>query len=186
MRRRSISNTKIADSSHSLVAVREPSVLESSASAVIEIIPAVMDTMRASLRSHVGDQLTVPQFRCLAFISRHDGCSVSDLSAFMGVTKATASVMVDRLTRAGTILVVNDLEDRRRSLLHISSPGRAQLQAIRAEARKDFALAMSHLSTHELATLNAGLEILGKTFRHEKMPLRDLKKLISNTEFLQA
>jgi DNA-binding MarR family transcriptional regulator len=172
----------LADSGPAAAMTAEPSILESSASAVIEIIPEVMDTMRASLRSHVGDQLTVPQFRCLAFISRHGGCSVSEVSSFMGVTKATASVMVDRLMRAGAILVVNDIQDRRRSLLHISCPGRTQLQAIRAEARKDFAHAMSGLSAHELDTLNAGLEILRKTFRREQVPLRDMKKLISNPE----
>ncbi len=186
MRRRSKSNLNLADSVQALATIGEQSVLESSASAVIEVIPAVMDTMRASLRSHVGDQLTVPQFRCLAFISRHAGCTVSEVSAFMGVTKATASVMVDRLMRAGTILVVNDTTDRRRSLLHMSSPGRTQLLAIRAEARKDFAQAMTGLSAQELTMLNAGLEILRKTFRHQQMPLRDMKKLISNTEILPS
>jgi DNA-binding MarR family transcriptional regulator len=162
-----------------LVPVIKTDPLERCASAVIEIIPAVMDSMRSSLRSHVGDQLTVPQFRCLAFISRNAGCTVSEAACFMGVTKATASVMVDRLMRAGALLIVNDVDDRRRSLLHISSPGRAKLQAIRGEARKDFALAMSTLSIEELSTVNEGLEILRKTFRQDKVPAISREKLLS-------
>lgn len=92
MRRRSKSNLELADSGQATAPFSEQSILETSASAVIEIIPQVMDSMRSSLRSHVGDQLTAPQFRCLAYISRNGGCTVSEVSSFMGVTNASASV----------------------------------------------------------------------------------------------
>jgi DNA-binding MarR family transcriptional regulator len=179
MRQRSKNSLRLAEAKPSAQSAAQTNPLELSAAAVIEIIPAVMDSMRSSLRSHVGDQLTVPQFRCLAFISRHAGCTVSDVASFMGVTKATASVMVDRLMRSGAVLVLSDAADRRRSLLHISSPGRAQLQTIRGEARKDFAQAMSGLSAEELSTVHAGLEILRKTFRPQKVPLPQVENLIS-------
>ena len=179
----SIADAELTNPPRERVAIApSDSALESSAAALIDTIPGVMDTMRSSLRSHVGDQLTVPQFRCLAFIFRHGGCSVTEVSSFMGVTKATASVMVDRLMRSGSILVANDSRDRRRSMLHISSTGQSQLQTIRAEARKDFAQAMKGLSSSELKALNAGLEILRKTFRHQQMPVHDAKKLLSSSE----
>jgi DNA-binding MarR family transcriptional regulator len=174
MRQRNKNTISLAEALDASYAWADPGALDSTAATVIEVIPAVMDTMRTSLRSHVGDQLTVPQFRCLAFISRHGGTTVTEVSSFMGVTKATASVMIDRLMRAGAILVVSDSADRRRSLLHISSAGRTQMQSIRNEARKDFAQAMSSLSKQELDTLNEGLEILRKTFRRERMPVRDM------------
>jgi DNA-binding MarR family transcriptional regulator len=174
MRQRNKNILSLAGAHEASFGWEQTGALDSTAAAVIEVIPAVMDTMRTSLRSHVGDQLTVPQFRCLAFISRHGGTTVTEVSSFMGVTKATASVMIDRLMRAGSVLVVSDAADRRRSLLHISSSGRTQMQSIRNEARKDFAQAMSSLSKQELDTLTAGLEILRKTFRRERLPVRDM------------
>jgi DNA-binding MarR family transcriptional regulator len=180
MRHRSKNAIGIVDSDLAIMPVSELSFLESTAGSVIETIPGVMDTMRSALRRHVGEQLTVPQFRCLAFISRHSGCTVSEVAGFMGVTKATASVMVDRLMRAGSILVVSDLKDRRRSILHISGPGKTQLLRIRGEARKDFSQAMGGLSEQELSTLNEGLAILRKTFRPEKMPVQASEKAIPN------
>src|SRR4030095_7700557 len=73
---------------------------EECAAAVLDTVPAVMDALRAATRQHVGEQMSVPQFRCLHFVSREPRCSISDVAAFLGVTLPTASAMVDRLARA--------------------------------------------------------------------------------------
>lgn len=137
---------------------------EECASELLEVLPGVMNDMRQFMRGHVGDQLSVPQFRCLAFINRHGASSVTEVASFLGVTKPTASVMVDRLVKAGSVLILTDSQDRRRTQLHITDAGKAQMQDIRRGARQDFAKVLAAQSPQELAELMAGLTILRRSF----------------------
>jgi DNA-binding MarR family transcriptional regulator len=131
---------------------------------MLEVIPAVMDALRHAMRNHVGDQLSVPQFRCLQFIAHQPGASVSAVAAFLGVTLPTASAMVDRLARAGAIAPQTAADDRRRSQLHLTSAGKAQLAEIRLGARAELAQVLATRSVEELRTLHAGLTVLRQVF----------------------
>jgi len=135
------------------------------ADSVLDIMPAVMDAMRSAMRAHVGEQLSVPQFRCLNFIAHEPGSSVSAVAAFLGVTLPTASAMVDRLVRAGAVALRTAAADRRRAELHLTEAGLAQVRQIRREARGEFARALSSCSGDELRTLLAGLAVLQRAFQ---------------------
>ena len=132
--------------------------------ATLEIVPAVMDTLRAAMRRHVGEQSSVPQFRCLNFISREPGCSIGAVGSFLGVTMPTASAMVDRLVRAGAVKARGYPGDRRRTQLHITATGQAQLKVIRDGAHDDLVAAFANLSATELRELEAGLDVLRRAF----------------------
>ena len=129
-----------------------PPAAVDSAAEVLDVIPAIMDALRQAMRRHVGEQLTVPQFRCLNFIAVHPGATVSAVAAFLGVALPTASTLVDRLVRAGAVEPRADPQDRRKSSLHLTRAGAAQLAAIRRGARK------------ELAQVLAGLAVLRQVF----------------------
>lgn len=148
------------------VAAADPAVGRAGAcaDAVLDTVPRVMDGLRAAMRQHVGEQLSVPQFRCLNFIAHEPGCSIGAVAAFLGVTMPTASAMVDRLVRAGVVRPSTPAQDRRRSQLHLTAAGRAQLQGIRAGAREEFRRALSALSAEQLLALQAGLEVLRIAF----------------------
>ena len=90
---------------------------------VLDVMPAVMDAMRSAMRQQVGEQLSVPQYRCLNFIDLQPGSSVSAVAAFLGVTLPTASAMIDRLVRAGAVAPRTAVQDRRRSELHVTAAG---------------------------------------------------------------
>ena len=141
-----------------------PPAADDSAAEVLEVIPAIMDALRHAMRRHVGEQLTVPQFRCLNFIALQPGASVSAVAAFLGVTLPTASTMVERLVRAGDVEPRTSAEDRRRSQLHLTRAGAAHLAAIRRGARKELAQILATRSSEELRTLNAGLAVLRNVF----------------------
>jgi len=141
-----------------------PLAADDSAAEVLEVIPAIMDALRHAMRRHVGEQLTVPQFRCLNFIALQPGASVSAVASFLGVTLPTASTMVERLVRAGDVEPRTSTEDRRRSQLHLTRAGAAHLAAIRRGARKELAQVLATRSGEELRTLNAGLEVLRTVF----------------------
>ncbi len=128
-------------------------------------MPAVMDAMRSAMRQQVGEHLSVPQFRCLNFIAREPGSSVSAVAAFLGVTLPTASAMVDRLVKAGAVAPTTALADRRRSELHLTDAGLAQVRLIRRGARGEFARALATCSTDELQSLRHGLAVLQRAFQ---------------------
>jgi DNA-binding MarR family transcriptional regulator len=134
------------------------------ASAVLDVVPAVMDAMRAAMRRHVGPQLSVPQFRCLAFIAHEPGSGIGAVASFLGVSMPTASAMVDRLVRAGAVAPQADPDDRRRLQLHITPAGRAQMDEIRQGARRDLADALADRDAAELLALRAGLDELRRCF----------------------
>lgn len=141
-----------------------PPAAVDSAAEVLDVIPAIMDALRQAMRRHVGEQLTVPQFRCLNFIAVHPGATVSAVAAFLGVALPTASTLVDRLVRAGAVEPRADPQDRRKSSLHLTRAGAAQLAAIRRGARKELAQVLATRSGEELLTLHAGLAVLRQVF----------------------
>jgi DNA-binding MarR family transcriptional regulator len=78
--------------------------------------------MRAA-RQH---DLSVPQFRTLAFLSRHPGSSLSAAAEFIGLTLPTMSVLIEGLVQRGLVDRVPDRIDRRRVLLSLTPAGELQ------------------------------------------------------------
>jgi DNA-binding MarR family transcriptional regulator len=144
------------------VAAADPraQALDDCAAAVMDTVPAAMDALRQAMRRHVGDEMSVPQFRSLNHVSQHAGCRIGDLAAFLGVTMPTASAMADRLVRAGLVETRADAADRRRSPLHITVAGTAQLRRIRGGAHADLTQALDTCTPEELAALMAGLQLI--------------------------
>ena len=134
------------------------------AAEVLEVVPAVMDAMRGAMRLNVGEQLSVPQFRCLNFINRTPGASVGAVASFLGVTMPTASAMVDRLVRAGAVAPRTAASDRRRTELHATDAGVAQIRQIEEGAHLEFGRALSACSGAELHALQAGMAVLRRAF----------------------
>lgn len=132
---------------------------------VMDVVPAVMDTIRSAMRLGAGANLSVPQFRCLNFIAREPGCAVGEVAAFLGVTMPTASAMVDRLVRADLVVPQTASDDRRRSQLQATPGGVAQLAQIQMGAQGHLEEILSACSSHELQTLQAGLAVLRRTFQ---------------------
>ena len=61
------------------------------AARVMEAVPLVMRFIRADMRAINATDMSVPQFRTLAFLDRNPGASLSELAEHLGVTRATAS-----------------------------------------------------------------------------------------------
>ncbi len=131
---------------------------------VLEVVPAVMDFIRCAMRDHVGEHLSIPQFRCLNFVARTPGCSIGAAAAFLDVTMPTASAMIDRLVRAGAVTNNADATDRRRSRVTLTSAGRSQLRSIRLGVRNVVAATLLACSDDELREVEAGLAVLQRIF----------------------
>lgn len=135
------------------------------AAAVIDVLPAAMNAMRSAMRLGIPDGLSVPQFRCLNYIDLHDGASLGEVSAFLGVTLATASAMVERLAQAGHVESAVSARDRRRAELHSLPAGRRMLASMREATQAEFAQLLSRYPQRDLAALLRGLQLLKTTFK---------------------
>src|SRR5512147_2179777 len=82
-----------------------------------------MQALRVQIRAQRQDDLSVPQFRTLAFLSRNPGSSLSAAAEFIGLTLPTMSVLIEGLVQRGLVDRVADLRDRRRVLLTLTPAG---------------------------------------------------------------
>jgi DNA-binding MarR family transcriptional regulator len=130
------------------------------AAELLDVLPDAMDAIRAGMRSQLDSRLSVPQFRCLNFIDFHPGCSVGEVAAFLGVTMPTASAMVDRLVRAGHLRIASAAADRRRAELSIRDDGKALLEQVRDDARRELAARLADRPPEELRAISVGLAAL--------------------------
>src|SRR5579859_1529746 len=81
---------------------------------LVDTVPLVTRTIRAEMRRHRGSNLSVPQFRTLAYIGRHPGTSLSEVADHIELTRATMSTMIDRLNARGLGMRQYATDDRRR------------------------------------------------------------------------
>lgn len=132
---------------------------------VMDVVPAVMDAIRTSMRHGAEGSLSVPQFRCLNFISRRPGCAMGEIAVFLGVTMPTASAMADRLVQAGLVQPQTATGDRRRSRLETTPAGLAQLTLIQNRAQGELKAVLAVCTPLEQQTLQAGLAVLWRIFR---------------------
>ncbi|MBW4658135.1 MAG: MarR family transcriptional regulator [Drouetiella hepatica Uher 2000/2452] len=134
------------------------------ATELMETIPAVMQFIRTEMRGQNAALLSVPQFRVLGFLNRHPNSSLSEVAEHLGVTRATASAMTDRLVQRGFLSRIDDPQKRRQVMLNLTEVGSNQLQQSRGKTRDTIAELMQPLTEEQLLSLSAGLAILRKVF----------------------
>lgn len=96
---------------------------------VLEVVPLVMRGIRAELRKHRGGDISVPQFRTLLFLRRHEDASLSEVAEHIGLTLPSMSSMVDGLVTRGLATRETHPSDRRRMTLRLTAHGRATLRS---------------------------------------------------------
>lgn len=93
---------------------------------ILDVTPIVMQALRVQIRAQRQDDLSVPQFRTLAFLRRHPGSSLSAAAEFIGLTLPTMSVLIEGLVQRGFVNRTPDQLDRRRVLLTLTAEGERQ------------------------------------------------------------
>lgn len=132
------------------------------AHAVMETVPVVMRAIRAELRRRSASVLSVPQLRALAFLDRHPGACLSHVADHLGVTRPTASVIVDRLVRQGLLGRGVDPRERRRIVLTLTPKGARHLEEARRATRAWMSNVLSPLSQATLRRIAEGVGLLGR------------------------
>ena len=67
--------------------------------------------------------ISVSQLTTLMYVSRHEGCSLSELADLLDLNKSAVTGLVQRMARAGTLRREPNPDDARGSLLFVTPKG---------------------------------------------------------------
>lgn len=131
---------------------------------VLEMTPLIMRAIRAEMRRQRGLDLSVPQFRTLAYLSYYQGASLSDAAEFIGLTLPSMSKLVDGLVARQLVTRELAASDRRRVTLALTPAGQATFQATRAATQAFLARRLAELPAEERAVVTQAMQILRPLF----------------------
>ncbi|HEY8666889.1 MAG TPA: MarR family winged helix-turn-helix transcriptional regulator [Tepidisphaeraceae bacterium] len=141
-----------------------PASAEQCASQLLDVIPRIMQTFRREMRSRRSRDLSIPQFRTLAFLHHHPDGSLSDVAEHIGLTLPTMSKMIDALVARGLMTRRLDAADRRRVQLALTPHGQSFLAAVRQEAQQHLAATMEKLTPPQRQSITAAMSALRTAF----------------------
>jgi DNA-binding MarR family transcriptional regulator len=84
----------------------------------------------SSVDSWINLQLSVPQLRTLFAVAHQPDCPIGQIAVSLGIGKATAGHLVDKLVQAGFVERYQAPTDRRSLLLRLSSEGKHQIDLL--------------------------------------------------------
>ena len=86
------------------------------------------ESMHQTIRFWKESELSMPQISVLMHLRHHGACGVSEVGAYLGVTNAAASQMVDRLVQQGLLERAENPQDRRAKQLTLTRKGEVLIQ----------------------------------------------------------
>jgi DNA-binding MarR family transcriptional regulator len=131
---------------------------------ILETVPVVMRAIRNEMRSHRGSDLSVPQFRVLVYLNRHEEASLSDIAEHMGSTLPSMSKMVDNLVARELVTRHMDPADRRRVILAPTALGRTMRQSAHKATKSRLAERLAVLSPSERRSIAEAMQALKSIF----------------------
>src|SRR5262245_44148028 len=134
------------------------------ATLVMETVPLVMRAIRTEMRRRRPADLSVPQFRALAFVRRNPGASLSDVAEHLGLTLPTTSTLIDLLVARELVDRAPKPTNRRRVTLTLTELGASTYAAAHSDARSSLADRLAGLSNDERATVARAMRLLRPVF----------------------
>ena len=117
-------------------------------------------SMRDWARFVKASGFSMPQFFLLMHVHRHAQCGMSDLSAYLDITPAAASQLVDKLVQAGLLIRAEDPHDRRARQLALTEAGRELIEKGVTERYRWVEGVEEALSIEQKKKVTEALEIL--------------------------
>jgi MarR family transcriptional regulator for hemolysin len=143
---------------------------------MLDLVPAIMRTIRGEMHNQWSTDLSVHQFRALMFINRRPGCSLLDAARHLGLTPPTVSKMMDGLVADGLVTRDASSSDRRKVLLTLTSQGGALLEKVREGTQARLMEILAPLTSKEQETIAQALTLLQPLFVHPKEKAGKKKK----------
>ncbi|MGO8948945.1 MAG: MarR family winged helix-turn-helix transcriptional regulator [Ktedonobacterales bacterium] len=137
---------------------------EACAALLLDVVPPVMRTIRSYMREARAADLSVPQFRALAFLNTHPGATLSDVAEHVGLTLPASSRMIDGLVARKYAERQPSKTSRRCIELRLSADGHEMLEFTRRHTQDALASLLAPLAAPQRAAVTAALETLKLAF----------------------
>lgn len=121
---------------------------------VIGLLKAVQVLERNMSVALMYSGLRIPQFRLLDVLAQVGQATVTEMSAKLRVTRATASVTVNELIKSGAIEAVENFSDRRSFHIRLTESGQQRLSVARSDLGVYCAKVSQHYSPEIVRVLN--------------------------------
>jgi DNA-binding MarR family transcriptional regulator len=131
---------------------------------VLEVVPVVMRAVRAEMRRQRAADLSIPQFRALAFLNRNAGASLSDVAEHIGLTLPSMSKLIDNLVARKLVTRQMHAGDRRYVTLALTARGRATLEHALESTQAYLAEQFAALPDAERAVIARAMELMRPLF----------------------
>jgi MarR family transcriptional regulator for hemolysin len=131
---------------------------------LLEVVPVIVKDIRSQMRNRRSPDLTVPQFRTLAFVDRNKGASLSAVANHMGLTLPSTSRLVDGLIARGMITREDNPADRRRVKLDVTNHGLTILETSRRGTLTYLADKIASLSAEDREVIAKAMKAMRSVF----------------------
>ena len=135
-----------------------------SAEQVLDVVPSITRAIREQMRQHRTAELSVAQFRVLAFLNSHEGVSLSDVADHIGLSLPSMSKLVDQLVTRKLVAREFDKVDRRRVTLGLTPRGHSIWESARGATRDFLTTRLEQCDRAELESILAAMRILRPLF----------------------
>lgn len=137
------------------------------ATEILEVIPLIMQILRQRMRERVETDLTVPQFRTLAFLHQMPAGSVSEVAEHVGLALPSMSKLIDGLVARNFLTRTQHPTDRRRLQLALTLEGSARLARTHALAQQALAESLTLCTDEERLAIQNAMRLLRPVFLPE-------------------
>jgi DNA-binding MarR family transcriptional regulator len=138
--------------------------IDETAHLVFDVVPQVMQNLRAEMRRRRGPEISVLQLRALAYLRRNPGATLSSVAEYVGLTLPSMSSQVSGLVARNLIDRSISAEDRRFVTLTLTEQGRSLLETARHGTQESLAKTLSVLSADERTTVVEAMKLLAQVF----------------------
>ncbi len=115
------------------------------------------------------------QMNSLFFIHHHDQSNINELACHLGISKAAASQMINRLVEFGLVNRLEDPQDRRIKLLTLTEEGQALIRGNRVARHAWIDAFCAYLGEKDTAPIADALETLVEHLKAYKEYLEEKK-----------
>jgi DNA-binding MarR family transcriptional regulator len=130
---------------------------------LLEVVPLGSRWLRAAVRRRE-PSWSLPQLHTLGFLQLNPGASLSQLAGHLGIGLPAASALISRLVGTGQVDRRDDPEERRRTILTLTSEGEAQLEAAIQAGREELSERLRSLPAKDLTRVEGALAVLRELF----------------------
>lgn len=131
---------------------------------LMDVVPHVMQVLREEMRHHRATNLSIPEFRTLSYIQRHEGTSLTAITEHIGLSKASLSKIVARLEAQNLLRRGAVKTDRRHHTLNLTAHGQRTLDRVELSTLHAVAGRLTHLKQAELVVVVQALALLETPF----------------------